>query len=67
VVGFWLSRWGQRATAQEKSAMLNELMQHAASGILKTEIEKSYRLAEVDAALEHARQNRRSGKILFAA
>jgi trans-2-enoyl-CoA reductase len=67
VVGFWLSRWGQRATELEKAAMLNELMQHAVSGILKTEIEKSYRLAEVESALEHARQGRRSGKILFTA
>ena len=67
VAGFWLSRWIQRATTPEKSAMLKELLAYAERGVLHTEVEKTYRLSEFEAALEHARQSERSGKILFTA
>jgi mitochondrial enoyl-[acyl-carrier protein] reductase / trans-2-enoyl-CoA reductase len=66
-VGFWYSRWVQRASTQEQCSMLAELLSHAARGTLRTEIEKTYKLTEVTAALEHAKQSGRSGKVLFAA
>lgn len=64
-VGFWFTNWGKRASAAEKSSMLAELLTYAERGILRTEIEKTYKLAEAEAAIEHARQARRSGKVLF--
>lgn len=64
-VGFWFTNWGKRASAAEKSSMLAELLTYAERGILRTEIEKTYKLAETEAAIEHARQARRSGKVLF--
>jgi mitochondrial enoyl-[acyl-carrier protein] reductase / trans-2-enoyl-CoA reductase len=66
VVGFWFTRRGRYASAVEKSSMLAELLSYAERGILHTEIEKTFRLNEVEAALEHARQSGRSGKVLFA-
>jgi trans-2-enoyl-CoA reductase len=66
-VGFWFSRWMQRASVQEQSSMLTELLAHAERGMLRTEVEGTYKLSEGAMALEHARQSRRSGKILFTA
>lgn len=66
-VGFWFTRWGQGASPEDRSSMLTELLSHAQSGVLRTDIEKTYRLTEVEAAVEHARQARRSGKVLFTA
>jgi NADPH:quinone reductase-like Zn-dependent oxidoreductase len=37
----------------------------AQRGLLKTKVEKSYSLGEAKAALAHAAQNKRSGKIIF--
>lgn len=65
-VGFWVTRWTQRVSAEENSSMLTELLSFADRGVLRTEIEKTYPLSEVEAALEHARQPRRFGKVLFA-
>ena len=64
-VGFWLTRWTQRAAEPDQSAMLRELLALAGSGALRTEIEKTYPLEEAPAALAHARQGGRTGKILF--
>ncbi|HET6406769.1 MAG TPA: zinc-binding dehydrogenase, partial [Chthoniobacteraceae bacterium] len=66
-VGFWLTRWTQHAAQPDQSAMLRELLALAGSGALRTEIEKTYPLEEAPAALAHARQGGRTGKILFAA
>jgi trans-2-enoyl-CoA reductase len=64
-VGFWFTHWGQRASAAENKEMLMELLTYAERGVLHTEIAKSYKLSEFEAALEHARQSARAGKILF--
>jgi mitochondrial enoyl-[acyl-carrier protein] reductase / trans-2-enoyl-CoA reductase len=66
-VGFWFTRWSKNATPDQQTDMLTELLACAERGVLRTDIEKTYRLSEVDAALEHARQPHRSGKILFVA
>jgi trans-2-enoyl-CoA reductase len=66
-VGFWFTRWGKNAAAGQQTELLNELLAHAKRSVLHTEVEKTYTLSELDAALEHARQPRRSGKVLFIA
>jgi NADPH:quinone reductase-like Zn-dependent oxidoreductase len=38
----------------------------AKRGLLQTKVEKTYPLSEAKAAIIHASQNRRSGKIVFA-
>jgi len=37
----------------------------AKSGLLKTKVEKAYPLIEVKAAVTHATQGKRGGKIIF--
>jgi NADPH:quinone reductase-like Zn-dependent oxidoreductase len=41
------------------------LFDMARRGLLETKIEKAYPLSEVKAAVEHAAQGKRSGKIIF--
>jgi NADPH:quinone reductase-like Zn-dependent oxidoreductase len=41
------------------------LFEMAERGLLKTKVEKSYPLSEANAAVAHAAQGKRSGKIIF--
>jgi trans-2-enoyl-CoA reductase len=66
-VGFWFTRWNQRATLELQAEMLNELLAYAERGVLHTDIERTYQLSEFAAALDHARKPNRSGKVLFSA
>lgn len=63
--GFWISQWYRRATAEEVSALLAQLLEWAAAGLLHTPVEAVYPLQEVGAALLHAQRGERAGKILL--
>lgn len=66
--GFWVSRWYREgSTKEERSTMFAGLFPLAARGILHTPIERIYPVDEAAAALTHAAQGRRGGKILFGA
>ena len=63
--GFWLTRWYQQASVEERDAMFAKLVPMARSGALKTKIERTYSLAEAKAAIARALEGKREGKILF--
>jgi trans-2-enoyl-CoA reductase len=63
--GFWVSQWYRRASSAEVAALFAQLSDWAAAGVLHTPVEAVYPLGELKAALEHAQQGRRSGKILL--
>ncbi len=63
--GIWINQWYDRATIEERMEVFRALFEMAKRGLLKTKIEKTYPLAEVKAAVTHAAQGKRSGKILF--
>jgi trans-2-enoyl-CoA reductase len=65
--GFWISQWYRLATAEEQRAMFAELFELTRNGILNSPVERVYPLEEVSAALAHASQSGRQGKILFGA
>ncbi len=65
--GFWISQWYRQTTAAEQAAMFAELFPLIRDGVLHTPVERIYPLDEVTAALTHAAQSSRSGKILFGA
>ncbi len=66
--GFWVSRWYREgSTREERAAMFSRFFKLAASGALHTKVERIYPLEETAAALTHAAQGRRGGKILFGA
>jgi mitochondrial enoyl-[acyl-carrier protein] reductase / trans-2-enoyl-CoA reductase len=63
--GIWINQWYDRATREERMEAFRALFEMAKSGLLKTKIEKTYPLSEVKAAVTHAAEGKRSGKILF--
>jgi mitochondrial enoyl-[acyl-carrier protein] reductase / trans-2-enoyl-CoA reductase len=63
--GFWINKWYDQATPQQRTETFTTLFEMAQRGLLKTKVEKSYSLGEAKAALAHAAQNKRGGKIIF--
>ena len=63
--GFWISQWYREAPPEACAAMFAELFALAQRGLLHAPVERVYPLAEASAALAHAAQAQRSGKILF--
>jgi mitochondrial enoyl-[acyl-carrier protein] reductase / trans-2-enoyl-CoA reductase len=64
--GIWINKWYDNATKQERMEAFEPLFGMAKRGLLKTKVEKAYPLSEVKAAVAHAAQGKRSGKIIFA-
>lgn len=63
--GFWVNKWYEAATPQQRTETFGPLFEMAQRRLLHAKVEKTYPLAEAKAALEHASQNKRSGKIAF--
>jgi mitochondrial enoyl-[acyl-carrier protein] reductase / trans-2-enoyl-CoA reductase len=63
--GIWINKWYDNATPSERMETFQPIFEMAKRGLLKTKIEKAYPLSEVKAAVAHAGQGKRSGKIIF--
>jgi len=63
--GIWINKWYDNATMQERMDAFRPLFEMAKRGLLRTKVEKSYPLSEAKAAVAHAAQGKRSGKIIF--
>jgi len=63
--GIWINKWYDNATKQERMEAFQPLFEMAKRGLLKTKIEKAHPLGEAKAAVAHAAQSKRSGKIIF--
>jgi trans-2-enoyl-CoA reductase len=63
--GIWINKWYDNATPSERMETFQPLFDMAKRGLLKTKIGKAYPLSEVKAAVAHAAQGKRSGKIIF--
>jgi len=63
--GIWINKWYDHATIQERIDAFRTLFEMAKRGLLRTKVEKSYPLEEAKAAVAHAAQGKRSGKIIF--
>ena len=63
--GIWINHWYDNATTADRMAAFNPLFEMAKRGLLKTKVEKSYPIDDVKAAVAHAMQNKRSGKIII--
>jgi trans-2-enoyl-CoA reductase len=64
--GFWVNKWYDAATPEQRAETFAPLFEMAKRGLLRTKVEKTYPLSEAKAAIAHASQNKRSGKIVFA-
>jgi trans-2-enoyl-CoA reductase len=63
--GIWINKWYDNASQAERMAAFNPIFEMAGRGLLQTKVEKSYRLSEAKAAVEHATRAQRDGKIIF--
>src|SRR5256885_2465017 len=63
--GIWINKWYDNATKQERMEAFRALFEMAKRGLLKTKVERAYPLIEAKAAVTHAAQGKRSGKIIF--
>jgi trans-2-enoyl-CoA reductase len=63
--GIWINKWYDNATPHERMETFRPLFDMARRGLLKTKVEKAYPLGEVKAAVAHAAQGKRSGKIIL--
>ncbi len=63
--GFWVNKWYDAATADERAETFAPLFRMAQRGLLRTKVDAVYSLDEVQAAIRHAMQNKRHGKIVF--
>jgi trans-2-enoyl-CoA reductase len=63
--GIWINKWYDNATMEERMEAFRALFEMAKRGLLKTKVEKAYPLSELKAAMRHAAQGKRSGKIIF--
>ena len=63
--GIWINKWYDNATMEQRMEAFRALFEMAKRGLLKTKVEKAYPLSEVKAAVRHAAQGKRSGKIIF--
>ncbi len=63
--GIWINKWYDDATMQERMKAFKSLFDMAKRGLLKTKVEKAYPIDEAKAAVAHAMQSKRSGKIIF--
>ena len=64
LTGFWLQRALTSMRRQDLEALYAELSRRVASGALRVEVEATYPIEEIKAALAHARREGRYGKIL---
>lgn len=63
--GIWINKWYDNATKQERMEAFRALFEMAKRGLLKTKVEKACPLSAAKAAVTHAAQGKRSGKIIF--
>ena len=63
--GFWVNKWYDGATAAQRAETFTPLFAMAQRGLLQTKVEKTYPLTEAKAAVTHAAQGKRGGKIVF--
>lgn len=64
--GFWVNKWYDAATPQQRAETFAPLFEMAKRGLLRTHVERIYPLSDAQAAIAHASQDKRRGKILFA-
>jgi NADPH:quinone reductase-like Zn-dependent oxidoreductase len=63
--GFWLAKWFQTATMQEKQAAFGEVIPLIADGTLKADIDSRFTIDEIKQAVSRSSEGGRNGKVLI--
>ena len=64
-LGFWMTRWYEKATEAERNAMFGQLFELAKAGAFQTPVEHVFPVTEIREAVTRALQGSRGGKILL--
>ncbi|MGI8956923.1 MAG: MDR family NADPH-dependent oxidoreductase [Chthoniobacterales bacterium] len=63
--GFWVNKWYERASAEERRATFAPLIDLTRRGLLETKVERAYSLGDFREAVARAGEGKRAGKIVF--
>ncbi len=63
--GFWLQKWYETATLEEKQAVFGKIIPLIAAGVLKADIDSRFAVGDIKAAVTRAAQGGRNGKVLI--
>lgn len=63
--GFWVNKWYERASAEERRATFAPLIDLTRRGLLETKVERAYSLGDFREAVARAGEGKRSGKVIF--
>ena len=62
---FWLAKWYESATLQEKQAAFGSIIPLIASGVLKANVDSRFSVGDIKQAVTRAAQDGRNGKVLI--
>ncbi|MEM8500766.1 MAG: zinc-dependent alcohol dehydrogenase family protein [Pseudomonadota bacterium] len=63
--GFWLSKWFETASSQEKQSALGQIIPLIASGALKANVDSRYSVDQIKEAVQRAAKRGKNGKVLI--
>jgi len=63
--GFWIADWYATASSEQIDSVFRELIAEISAGTLRADVEATYPLTDVQAALEHSTRSGRAGKVLL--
>lgn len=63
--GFWLYKWYQTASMQEKQAAFGQVIPLIVNGTLKADIDSRFTIDEIKQAVTRSKQGGRNGKVLI--
>ena len=63
--GFWLSKWFETASMNEKQAAFGQVIPLIASGVLNANVDSRFSIDEIEQAVVRAAQRGRNGKVLI--
>ena len=63
--GFWLTKWFQTASMEERQGAFGQIIPLIAGGALKANVDSRFSIAEIKQAVTRAAQRGRNGKVLI--
>ena len=65
VKGFWLAKWFETASPEDKQAAFGTILPLIATGAIKSTVDSCFKLEDIAQAVERAGQPNREGKVLL--
>ena len=65
--GFWLSKWFQTSTGEERQAAFGQIIPLVANGTLRADVDSRFSVTDIKKAVKRSGQSGRNGKVLLVA